>query len=252
MKPIVLSHEMIHRGSLVLVNERCPLSCDYQSSLIPIDKDFPDILMHRDAANILRFVLERLPARDSIVPVSGYRSYEEQMIIFNDSMREKGADFTRRYVAMPNHSEHQTGLAIDLALKSNNIDFICPDFPHEGICEAFRKTAVSFGFIERYKKGKEAITGIAFEPWHFRFVGYPHSKIMEEYDLSLEEYIDFLKDTDSDNPLAYGNDLKERIEVFYAPSKESKTEIVLPNDDVYQISGNNVDGFIVTLWRKAK
>lgn len=78
---------------------------------------------------------------DSIVPVSGYRSLNEQMDIYNDSLKDNGEDFTRKYVALPKHSEHQTGLAIDLGLNKEKIDFIRPDFPYDGICGTFRRFA---------------------------------------------------------------------------------------------------------------
>ena len=84
---------------------------------------------------------------------------------------ENGEEFTNQFVARPGHSEHQTGLAIDLGLKQPDIDFLRPYFPYKGICQTFRELSTDYGFIERYPAGKEAITGIAHEPWHFRYVG---------------------------------------------------------------------------------
>ena len=84
----------------------------------------------------------------------------------------------------------ETGLAIDLALNAPDIDFICPEFPRTGICRKFRELAPYYGFIERYQKAKEPITGISEEPWHFRYVGTPHSVVIAENGLSLEEYIE--------------------------------------------------------------
>ena len=90
-----------------------------------------------------------------IAPVSGWRSQEEQQSIWNESTEENGADFTAKYVAQPGHSEHQTGLAIDLGLRREKLDFIRPSFPYSGICEIFRQKAARYGFIERYPAGKE-------------------------------------------------------------------------------------------------
>ena len=104
------------------------------------------------------------------------------------SLLENGEEFTNKFVARPGHSEHQTGLAIDLGLKQPDIDFLRPNFPYEGICQTFRELAADYGFIERYPVGKEAITGIAHEPWHFRYVGVPHAKIMVDHNWTLEEY----------------------------------------------------------------
>ena len=166
------------------------------------------------------------------------------------SLKDNGEDFTQKYVALPDHSEHQTGLAIDLGLNKKEIDFICPDFPYDGICNEFRKTAPNYGFIERYKKDKEEITGISHEPWHFRYVGYPHSKIMTERGLSLEEYTEFIKAYRDDCRFVYRQSLDARVEIYYIPANKEITFISMPDNCVYQTSGNNIDGFIITVWRK--
>ena len=139
MKTIELQKEKIYCGNLLLVNAEYPLKDDAAGNLIPADMRFPDILMKRNAANVLHFILEKICAGNAIVPVSGYRSLQEQFDIWNDSRRDNGEEFTRKYVALPNHSEHQTGLAIDLGANEEEIDFICPDFPYSGICHEFRK-----------------------------------------------------------------------------------------------------------------
>lgn len=176
--------------NLVLVNACHPFRKSGELDLKAVDPRFPDILMQREAADQLRGLLEHISARDFIVPVSGYRSAREQREIYEDSLRENGEEFTRKYVALPGCSEHETGLAIDLGLNSGEIDFICPDFPYEGICNVFRKCAPEYGFIQRYTREKEEVTGISHEPWHFRYVGEPHAKIITEKGISLEEYMD--------------------------------------------------------------
>ena len=108
-------------------------------------------------------------------------------------MAEHGETFTRQYVALPGCSEHQTGLAIDLGKAAGYIDFIRPAFPYDGVCGRFRRLAARYGFIERYQRGKEEVTGISAEPWHFRYVGAPHAQLMETNGLCLEEYRDFLR-----------------------------------------------------------
>lgn len=249
MKTIALKKEKIYCGALMLVNAHYPLR-DYDiKNLSPADVNFPEILMKRDAANMLQLILKKISAGNLIVPVSGYRSMEEQTAIYDDSLRENGEEFTRKYVALPNHSEHQTGLAIDLGLNKKEIDFIRPDFPYTGICDKFRKAAASYGFIQRYAEDKEKITGISHEPWHFRYVGYPHSKIMEENAFSLEEYIEFIKDYRENHSFVYRQANEEQAEISYIPANDGKTLISLPEACVYQISGNNVDGFIMTVWR---
>ena len=178
---------------LVLINRDHPLFRPVSPSCLePISGRYPDILMERTAAAALRRLLADIGAGDQIVPVSGWRSLEEQQKIWTDTIADKGIDFTRKYVAVPGCSEHESGLAIDLAAAAPDIDFICPDFPRSGICQKFREKAPSYGFIQRYPREKEAVTGISEEPWHFRYVGMPHSRIITERGLALEEYIRLL------------------------------------------------------------
>lgn len=250
MKSITLGKEKVYSGNLVLVNASYRLHNGGTGDLAAADPRFPDIMMRRDAANVLQLILDKISAENAIVPVSGYRSYAEQKSIFDGSLEENGEEFTMKYVALPDHSEHQTGLAIDLGLNKDEIDFIRPDFPYSGICDEFRRAAPEYGFIQRYEKGKEEITGISHEPWHFRYVGYPHSKIMEDGGLSLEEYSAFVKSfREHSRYIHHGRD-GITTEVYYVPATGEETELSLPAGAAYQISGNNVDGFIVTVWRK--
>ncbi len=252
MKNIMLSKEHIYNGNLILVNEKLPINSLFdinENELVYVNGYISDVKIKREAVNALHLIFEKIGCTDEIIAVSGYRSTQEQIQIYNDSLKENDEDFTRKYVALPNHSEHQTGLAIDLGIKSYSIDFIRPKFTYDGLCNEFRKYAKDFGYIERYPKGKEKITGIAHEPWHFRYVGYPHSAIISENGFTLEEYIDFIKLFSCENSYYFKRNDKI-IEVFYVNLNDIKpTEIKLPEYSIYQISGNNSDGFICTLWR---
>ena len=178
----------------ILVNRHHGLKADCDpEELVPVGKS--DVLLRRCAATALEELMAQIDGWKHIVPVSGWRSFQQQTEIWNDTINTRGEDFTRKFVAFPGHSEHQTGLAIDLGWKQEKkeIDFICPDFPYTGICGQFRRRAASFGFVERYPAGKEAVTGISHEPWHFRYVGLPHSLAMVSLGLTLEEYIQLLE-----------------------------------------------------------
>lgn len=175
---------------LQLVNPAHPaLLIPKDNDLIPPHPDYPDILMESRSANALQALLTRLDAFDKIIPVSGFRTMQEQRTIWKQSMKEHGYLFTRQYVALPGCSEHQTGLAIDLAANDPDIDFICPNLPDTGIYRQFRSLAASYGFILRYPAGKEHITKISEEPWHFRYVGVPYAEHITEQGLVLEEYL---------------------------------------------------------------
>ena len=175
MRTIKFSKGDKYKGNLILVNGLWPLQNDEKPPCVPILDQFPSVLLHIKASACLRQILKTIDAADSIVPVSGYRPLAEQEEIYRDSLTENGTEFTEKFVAKPGCSEHQSGLAIDLGEKADYIDFICPDFPNKGICAEFRKLASKYGFIQRYTGEKETVTRIACEPWHFRYVGYPHS-----------------------------------------------------------------------------
>lgn len=174
---------------LILVNQKHAYPVSAEQNLVMVHGDFPDILLEREAVRALSRLMEEINGWQYIVPVSGWRGFAEQQKIYSDSLRDNGREFTAQYVALPGHSEHQTGLAIDLGLRRPDVDFIRPTFPYEGICQQFRELAPRYGFIERYPAGKEPITGIAHEPWHFRYVGTPHAECITRQGLTLEEYL---------------------------------------------------------------
>lgn len=235
----------IHNGLLILVNAEHPIQHMERPVLAPAVPG-SDILLDTRAAAMLSGLISRIGAASEIVPVSGWRSEAEQREIWDSSMRDSGEEFTRKYVALPGCSEHQTGLAIDLALRADNIDFIRPEFPYDGVCGRFRALAADYGFVERYQSGKEGVTGIAAEPWHFRYVGRPHARIMCEMGLCLEEYVEYLRAYPYPERLLEVRGEVYEAEVGFAGARDA---LELP-DAPYQVSGNNVDGYIYTLWRK--
>ncbi|MGG4265490.1 D-alanyl-D-alanine carboxypeptidase family protein [Peribacillus simplex] len=250
MKTIILNKSQIYTGNLILVNAHYPVHSHSIEGFSIVDAKYPDVRMKRNAVNALQCIFDKIGCTDQIVAVSGHRSLAEQVEIYNGSMRDNGPSFTEKYVALPNHSEHHTGLAIDLGLKQEVIDFIRPEFPYDGICNEFRKIAPYYGFVERYQSDKEDITGIAHEPWHFRYVGHPHSEVMDKEHLSFEEYIEYIRNFtyNKEHHRMSDKDGKE-IEIFFVPCHKERVEITIPEHSVYQVSGNNVDGFIVTIWR---
>lgn len=250
MKTVRLSYADVHQGPLILVNKKYRYQEGYAKPILKsVSAEFDDILLEQNTDRTLSQVMNVIDGNRYIVPVSGYRSYREQEDIYAQSLSENGSDFTRKFVALPGHSEHQTGFAIDLALKKGQIDFICPDFPYEGICQIFRQQSTVYGFIERYPKGKEHLTEIAHEPWHFRYVGTPHAEIMNRNGLCLEEYIDFIKQFPREEHPYVWQTRGSRTEISYVMAKANITLFHIADNTPYTISGNNVDGYIVTEWR---
>lgn len=114
--------------------------------------------------------------------VSGFRSYSHQATLYKNYVSISGRTETDRFSARPGHSEHQSGLALDLNSASSSF---------AGTKEAIwlANNSFSFGFIVRYPQGKEAITGYKYEPWHMRYLGIENATKVFNSGLCLEEYL---------------------------------------------------------------
>ena len=117
-----------------------------------------------------------------IVINSGYRSYQDQLDIINTYRNLYGENYVKRYVALEGHSEHQTGLACEVGSTSANV------FANSDEYKWMLNNAHKYGFILRFSKKGETITGFREEPWHYRFVGKKTATYIYENNLTLEEY----------------------------------------------------------------
>ena len=120
-----------------------------------------------------------------IIAVSAYRDYNYQMELFNYYVEEKGLDYALLCSAKPGHSEHQTGLAVDVEGSNKSYD----DFEKSDEFDWMKENAHKYGFILRYPKNKEHITGFKYEPWHYRYVGINVATYLYQNNLTLEEYL---------------------------------------------------------------
>lgn len=123
--------------------------------------------------------------------ISVYRTVAQQEQTVKDCLATLGAEYTKKYVAIPGHSEHHTGLAIDVGvvtagkLRNTSAEL----FPLTDIYEAIHKKLPQYGFILRYPKGKEEVTTIGYEPWHFRYLDSAEiAGEITKQGLCLEEY----------------------------------------------------------------
>ena len=169
-----------------------------------------------------------------------YRTAEEQQHLFDQSAERSGLDHAEKYVAQPGGSEHHTALVVDLSVL--NSDGTSSEYDGTGEYAWINENCQDYGWVVRYDQAKAELTGIYDEPWHFRYVGVPHAPKMAELDLCLEEYIDYLKDFTFEGDHLTIDCASGRYEAWYAQG----TEIYLPDDGEYTVSGNNVDGLIVT------
>lgn len=121
---------------------------------------------------------------------SGYRSKNYQQKIWDECLKKKGLEHTKKYVAPPGYSEHQTGLAVDFVLYENGTFYEEHKMKGHKVLKLVSDNAYKFGFIVRYPKGKEHITGYSYEPWHLRYIDdIKKAKYIKENNLCLEELL---------------------------------------------------------------
>ena len=113
--------------------------------------------------------------------LSAYRSFSYQQGLYNTYVERDGFEAANRYSARAGHSEHQTGLAVD-------VNLISQDFENRPEFLWLRDNSYKFGYILRYKEGYEWETGYMYEPWHYRYVGKEVAKQIFEEDITFDLY----------------------------------------------------------------
>lgn len=179
-----------------MVNKENRLPDDYTVSLVQL-KNGKQVAkaMYQDLKDMW-FDCEGQNPGYSITVVSGYRTYAKQGTLLDEEIRKnerlgmtaheakKDALCT---VAPPGYSEHETGLCVDITAKNNLQLNASQELTRENIW--LRKNCTRYGFVLRYPKGKEKITGYQYESWHFRYVGKKAAAKMKKNNWTLEEYI---------------------------------------------------------------
>jgi len=238
---IEITKEQIYQGSLLLVNSEYPVHPEsIKSDVINVSthnelvREFGvidnEIYLSKDIASRFSEMItaaEKEGVRNFSI-TSGYRDFEKQDMLY----QEMGS----AYALPAGYSEHNLGLSLDVGSTHKKMA-VAP----EG--KWIEKNAWKFGFILRYPKDKTEVTGIQFEPWHIRYVGFPHSAIMKEKNFALEEYLDYLKEEKHISAKISG----ESYTITYYPVSQ-KRAINVKDNSHYEISGNNMDGVIVTVY----
>lgn len=116
--------------------------------------------------------------------ISAFRSYQYQLELYNKYKEKDGEILADTYSARAGYSEHQTGLCIDV----DNTKVYYENFENTEEFKWMQKNSYKYGFILRYPKDKEDITGYKFESWHYRYVGKKIAKYIHDNNLTLEEY----------------------------------------------------------------
>lgn len=195
----VPTYNMFKPGSLwALVSKKSPLQEEAGYELVDIPVSHGDKKLPMKVAVDIKDELEQLvnaaeADSEPLMVSSAYRSLKDQQELYDDFVAENGEAAAKQYVSPVGASEHHTGLSVDLSSLSDE----CAD--DSDTCSLSQsgaawlaKNAYRFGFIQRYPQGKQAITGVAFEPWHFRFVGKPLARAMNETGLTFDEVIEQL------------------------------------------------------------
>lgn len=238
-------------GDLVLVNAQY----GYEDGLVSVETLYPAAADTYYVADyeiaVQSHIIEHLndwmtdfynaTYNDEALVVAGHRTVEYQQGLYMQAVENHGQAHADAYIALPGHSEHHTGLAIDLDTYTSYGNL--GGFDGEGVFARLVEDAWKYGFVQRYPEGKADITGISYEAWHFRYVGLPHSKVMRDNDLCLEEYIEFLKNYPYDGQHLTVEHEGISYEIYYCAG----VEVPVPENGSYTTSGNNVDGFIVTV-----
>ncbi|MFJ3391023.1 MULTISPECIES: D-alanyl-D-alanine carboxypeptidase family protein [unclassified Lysinibacillus] len=124
-----------------------------------------------------------------LVAFSGYRSFEYQTTLYNNYAKRDGQAAADRYSARPGYSEHQTGLAFDIGENGKNSLWLTEEFGETPAGQWLFTHAQDYGFILRFPKNKEDITGYMYESWHYRYVGVDIAKDIKKQNITLEEYL---------------------------------------------------------------
>ena len=173
--------------------------------------------------------------------LSGYRTPEKQQELYENETVEG-------LTAKPGHSEHHTGLTFDIRISVKDKPEI--EYLNDTEQAWITENCAKYGFILRYTDDNKDITGILNEDWHFRYVGKAHASYMAENDLCLEEYVDMLRKNHHyglQEPLNYKVGETEYTIYYFPASVENDTTTIYVPSSNYEISGNNVDGFIITI-----
>ncbi|MFD1956912.1 D-alanyl-D-alanine carboxypeptidase family protein [Paenibacillus thailandensis] len=238
-----VSPSQVHEGNLILVNRKYPI----EESAMPNDivklaghmERIPGIGLLDGSIRLSESLAVKFAAMTKAAEAdgvhhfminSGFRDMDEQRELY----AEKGGSY-----ALPaGYSEHNAGLSLDIGSS-----LAAMENAPEG--RWLQDNAWKYGFVLRYPKDKTDVTGIEYEPWHFRYVGLPHSFVMKNKNMVLEEYLDYLKKERSIR-VTIGDDV---YTITHYPVPEEGADVAVPasGSGEYELSGDNRDGVIVTV-----
>lgn len=254
---ITVNNDEIYKGEMILVNADYPFKNSKDADIVTLYNEKTEsysvsgmeIGLQQDAVEPLNDMLDAFceaTGHADILIVAGFRTLEQQQALYDEDLERTGLD-TSTLVALPGHSEHESGYALDFSLFFD--DGTSGDYNGTGDYEWIDEHCADYGYILRYPADKTEITGIQHESWHYRYVGKPHAYYIMQSGICYEEYIEELKEHDVEDPLEIVDSDGKAYLVYYVPAEMDKTMTYVPlvSDKPYTISGNNADGFIITI-----
>ena len=177
----------LSKENLIIVNKYYYLKKDYEpENLVAISSTYGTGYIKKEVLEAFKEMYNDA-VKVGLYPYiqSPYRSYSRQSTLYNNYVSRDGKTLADTYSARPGYSEHQTGLAMDLGTKQNHS---ISAFENSKEFTWVKENAYKYGFILRYPKGKEYITGYMYEPWHYRYVGKDVAKYIHDHNITFEEY----------------------------------------------------------------
>ena len=265
-KYVTVDADQIHRGPCILVNFDVPYIFEEDEDVYSVFKNKTksykvtsgSVFLRMEMINALNDMMDAFYAKTenrNIMVNSGFRNAKQQQEVYDSKLQLNGAEYAEKYVQKPGYSEHHTGYAMDLAVYDEGDLEVEGDeamWTFDGKNEYFwvDQNCDQYGFVLRYSASKEDVTRIAYESWHYRYVGIGNALTMTNMGLSLEEYVNFIKDYSYNGTRYYITaDNGDIYCTYYVKSNgQDGQKIPIPKTArSYQISGNNIDGFIIAV-----
>ncbi len=264
-KYVTVNADDIHRGSCILVNFDVPYVFEDEEDVYSVYKNKSKSYKVTSGSVFLR--MEMIQAMNAmmddfyeetenrnIMVNSGFRNAKQQQEVYDSKLQLNGAEYAEKYVQKPGYSEHHTGYAMDLAVyDEGDLDVEGDEamWTFDGKNEYFwvDQNCAQYGFILRYSASKEDVTKISYESWHYRYVGIGNALAIKNMGLALEEYINFIRDYSYNGTRYYITADNGDLYCLYYVKSSGKDGQKLPIPKTarsYEISGNNIDGYIVT------
>ena len=242
-----MTRDYMSKGNLVVVNDTYPLR-NYENIELVTIKDHNEEL-YRVSSSQLKLQKEALEAFNLMIKdfteevekhnlqiISGYRSFDEQEKLHYESLLVNTEKNNNTLVAKPDRSDYHTGLVVDLGLYY--ADDTNGKYDGSGIYSWITDYCYKYGFIITDNK----------QPGHLRYIGNVHAGLMKELNLGFDEYIEYIESYRYyANPYQSKEGAGQGYSIYYVPATGDKTQVPVPVSKKYSISGNNKDGFIITV-----